>query len=165
MIAVEQPEHIDFWLLRKIKTIAIATLNVSACYVLPASGGFIGGHISLNLKGASRCAPWGEKWCVPGTNRYNAGAHRPAEDRWLCRIVSAGQAEYLRPVKVPAAGDELMFRTPRPPDDHRDEDPHWRAVLRDLGWIDSDNKWVGPWFTDRISWTEPAWKGRSKAAS
>lgn len=53
--------------------------------------------------------------CVPGTSRFTVGAHRAAENRWLCTIVRQGLAEYLKEYPLPPNADEFMFQTRPPP--------------------------------------------------
>jgi hypothetical protein len=152
------PEHIDMFLLKTIRE--DDELSAHSSYVDPPVGGFSSGHVSLNLKGKKRDPVWEEGFCQEGTNIYNAGAHRPARQRTLCKFLRHGWDEQISvELVIPPCSHEHLWRTCRPPVQVNSEDPHFQGLLQQLEWIGPSGEWVGPWFTQKVTWPEPAWKG------
>ena len=138
-----------------------------SCYVLPPFGGFSDKHVSMNLAGAHRPAPWGASWSRGGTNPYNATFGKDVSWlRQLVEFVTKGQPPRVEDLDLPPKTRDFLWRTLAPPGMARDrptEDERCDEMLVQRGWVDGGKRWVGPfWQLMPRWWHEPEAKARGR---
>ena len=154
----KDPGHIDL----VIKEILLTDPELNACssYCLPSMGGFSEQHISMNMGGEVRHAPWIQNWCPGGTNPLNCQPGRSCS-RALVRFVSGGVPPEIVELDLPARDRKYLWRTLAPPAGPREDETMAEMCAR-RGWW-SPRGWQGPFFqTVPRWWHESPQKGKGK---
>lgn len=130
-LLLQDPDHLDVILSRWL--VGGADEMVGGCFLLPTAGSYAC-HVSGCEPNLLRESSFGRSHVGDGFRGTNV--------RWLCGFRDKGGPVYLEEVVFDSPRFDWI--TQRPPRHWYDMAYWWR--LWQLGWIDEDGEWHGPWW-------------------